>query len=116
VSQLYSNNNNNNDNNLVYLTNISLALATATISILIRTCFRVAELHDGYGGSLANDEVLYMILEPVMITIAILALTIGHPGPILGTVWQANGFQLRKPKTPPFMGEEKGESGDHSLA
>jgi hypothetical protein len=113
VSQLHSNDNNNNP---VYLTNISLALTTATISILIRTCFRVAELHDGYGGSLANDEVLYMILEPVMITIAVLALTIGHPGPILGTVWQANGFQLRKPKTPPFMGEEKGESGDHSPA
>ena len=103
------------DNNKVYLTNLCLALATATISILIRTCFRVAELHDGYGGSLANDEVLYMILEPVMMTIAVLALTIGHPGPILGTVWQANGFQLRKQKTPPFI-EEKGESGDHSPA
>jgi hypothetical protein len=104
------------DDNKVYLTNLSLALATATISILIRTCFRVAELHDGYGGSLANDEVLYMILEPVMMTIAVLALTIGHPGPILGTVWQANGFQLRKRKTPPLIGEEKGESGDHSPA
>jgi hypothetical protein len=114
VSQLHSVDNNNH--NLVYLANLSLAIATATIPILTRTCFRVAELHDGYGGSLANDEVLYMILEPVMITIAVLALTIGHPGPILGTVWQGNGFQLRKRKTPPFIGEEKGESGDHSPA
>src|SRR2546423_6329088 len=111
VSQLHPVDNNNN--NKVYLTNLCLALATATISILIRTCFRVAELHDGYGGSLANDEVLYMILEPVMIMIAVLALTIGHPGPILGTAWQANGFQLRKQKTPPSI-EEKGGSGDHS--
>ena len=114
MSRLHSVDDNNN--NLVHLANLSLALATATISILIRTCFRVAELHDGYGGSLANDEVLYMILEPVMITIAVLALTIGHPGPILGAVWQANGFQLRKRKTPPFTGEEKWGSGDHSPA
>jgi hypothetical protein len=110
VSQLHS-----ADNNKAYLTNLSLALATATISILIRTCFRVAELHDGYGGSLANDEVLYTILEPVMMTIAVLASTIGHPGPILGAVWQANGFQLRKQKMPQFI-EEKVESGDHSPA
>jgi hypothetical protein len=115
VSQLHSVDN-NDKNNLVYLANLSLALATATISILIRTCFRVAELHDGYEGSLANDEALYMILEPVMITIAVLALTIGHPGPILGAVWQANGFQLRKQKTPPFTGEEKWGSGNHSPA
>jgi hypothetical protein len=42
-----------------------------------------------------------------MMTIAVLALTIGHPGPILGTIWQANGFQLRERKTPRFIGEEK---------
>ena len=112
MSQLHSVDN----NSLVCLANLSLALATATISILIRTCFRVAELHDGYGGRLANDQVLYMILEPVMITIAVLALTIGHPGPILGTVWQTNGFQLRNKNTSAFIGEEKGGSGDHSPA
>jgi hypothetical protein len=101
---------------LICSTNLSLALATATITILTRTCFRVAELHDGYGGSLANDEGLYMALEPVMISIAVLALTIAHPGPILGPVWQANGFQLRKPKTHAFTEEEKRGSGDHSPA
>jgi hypothetical protein len=57
-----------------------------------------------------------MALEPVMISIAVLALTIAHPGPILGPVWQANGFQLRNQKTLAFTEEEKTRSGDHSPA
>jgi hypothetical protein len=57
-----------------------------------------------------------MILEPVMITIAVSALTIGHPGPILGTVWKANGFEFRKRKMSSLTGEEKRGSGDHSPA
>lgn len=41
--------------------NVYIGLAIATVTILVRCCFRVAELHDGYGGKLANDEVSYMV-------------------------------------------------------
>jgi hypothetical protein len=81
------------------LTDVPPALAIATVTILIRCCFRVAELHEGYDGSLANNEVLYMVLEGAMMILAVGALTIGHPGPAIGSLWRENGFQLRKRKT-----------------
>ncbi|XMA09502.1 hypothetical protein WAI453_002293 [Rhynchosporium graminicola] len=56
------------------------ALALATICIITRCAFRAIELFDGFAGALANDEVLYMILEPPMISIAVIALTVFHPG------------------------------------
>ncbi|KAL2068617.1 hypothetical protein VTL71DRAFT_14954 [Oculimacula yallundae] len=55
-------------------------LALATLCIITRSAFRAIELFDGFAGELANDEVLYMILEPPMISIAVIALTIFHPG------------------------------------
>jgi hypothetical protein len=71
-------------------------IAVATVTILLRCCFRVAELHAGYEGKLANDEVLYMILEGAMMIFAVMALTIGHPGPVLGSIWHANEFKFGK--------------------
>jgi hypothetical protein len=74
---------------------LSAATGIATIAILIRCCFRVAELSGGFGGSLANNEVSFMILEGAMIIIAVFCLTAGHPGPVLGSMWKAGGFHLR---------------------
>lgn len=44
----------------------------------------MAELEEGFHGRLANDEVLFMILEGPMIIIATTALTAFHPGFCLG--------------------------------
>ena len=84
---------------LSFPTNHTPAVAVATVAILIRCCFRVAELHEGYAGSIANNEVLYMVLEGAMMIIAVGALTVGHPGRALGPVWQANSFHFRVRKT-----------------
>ncbi|KAJ5810977.1 RTA1 domain protein [Penicillium robsamsonii] len=59
---------------------IPQALVVATITIFIRSCFRVAELKGGFGSDLANDQVAFMILEGAMIIIACSALTAIHPG------------------------------------
>jgi RTA1 like protein len=75
-----------------------LAIGIATIAILIRCAFRVAELSGGFNGDLANDQVSFMILEGAMIIIASFFLTAAHPGPVLGVMWKAGGFQLRKGK------------------
>lgn len=62
-------------------------LALATIAIFVRSVFRVAELKGGFHSALANDQVLFMVLEGAMIVIAILCLTILHPGVCFGGQW-----------------------------
>jgi len=71
------------------------ALAFATLFILIRSCFRVAELSGGFGSSLANDEITFMILEGGMIISATLALTIFHPGRAFDGGWAKAGYKFR---------------------
>ncbi|MCJ1478075.1 hypothetical protein MMC13_006750 [Lambiella insularis] len=65
------------------------ALGLATITIYVRSCFRVAELQSGFNGALANEEVPFMILEGGMVSIATIALTGAHPGLIFGKSWKA---------------------------
>lgn len=54
----------------------------------------------------ANTE---QVLEGAMMVTAVLALTVGHPGPMLGCIWRANGFSLRNRKRPATLAEEKNE-------
>ncbi|MCJ1389688.1 hypothetical protein MMC18_002545 [Xylographa bjoerkii] len=65
------------------------ALGLATFTIYIRSCFRVAELQGGFNGTLANQEVPFMILEGAMVVIASISLTVAHPGLIFGKSWGA---------------------------
>ncbi len=65
-----------------------VALALASLTIFIRSCFRVAELQGGFGGKLANQEVTFMILEGGMICIASISLTVLHPGLVFGRYWR----------------------------
>ncbi|KAJ5723424.1 hypothetical protein N7488_001459 [Penicillium malachiteum] len=63
-------------------------LGVAVLTIYIRSCFRVAELQGGFSSSLANNEVALMILESLMVTIACTAMTVAHPGRIMGDQWR----------------------------
>lgn len=75
--------------------NTGVALSLATICILIRCIFRVAELSDGFNGKLANQEVTFMVLEGAMVVIACLALTAYHPGKCFQGEWAAANFRMR---------------------
>ncbi|OBT81689.1 hypothetical protein VE02_10059 [Pseudogymnoascus sp. 03VT05] len=55
-------------------------LVLATVCIFTRSVFRVAELSGGFQGSLANNEVSFMVLDGVMIMITCLAFSVLHPG------------------------------------
>ncbi|KAH7323645.1 RTA1 like protein-domain-containing protein [Rhexocercosporidium sp. MPI-PUGE-AT-0058] len=69
------------------------ACTFATGLILIRSCFRVAELVDGFRSKLANDEVLFMTLEGAMIILATLILTFFHPGRYFRReMWKESGW------------------------
>ncbi len=75
-------------------TDIHLALVVATVAILIRCSFRVAELRKGFGSKLANNQVMFMVLDGAMMAMAVLVLSVGHPGPALGNMWQHGNFKL----------------------
>lgn len=59
-------------------------LSVSILLILIRCCYRVAELNQGYTGDLMHDEISFVILEGFAIVIAVAALFFGHPGLALG--------------------------------
>lgn len=70
-------------------------LCAATLTIFIRSCFRVAELSGGFHGPLANNEASFMILEGAMIIIATSCLTLLHPGVAFRGMWSTANFTFR---------------------
>ncbi|RDW63665.1 hypothetical protein BP6252_11210 [Coleophoma cylindrospora] len=58
----------------------ALALGFATVFIIIRSAYRLAELHSGFSGALANNEVLLMVFDGAAIVLACIALTGFHAG------------------------------------
>lgn len=73
-------------------------MALATLLILTRSIFRVAELSKGFTSSLANDEVTFMVLEGAMIVLATAVLTAVHPGRAFGVKWANAGWKFGKQK------------------
>jgi hypothetical protein len=71
------------------------ALLASTILIFVRCVYRVAELWDGFGGHLANDEVTFMIFEGPMIILAIAAITVFHPSRVFGDLWIPAGKGIK---------------------
>ncbi|KAI1755546.1 parasitic phase-specific protein PSP-1 [Xylaria castorea] len=56
------------------------SLSLAILLILARCAYRVAELSEGYSGTLFHDQGLFIGLEGVLIVLAVVALFTGHPG------------------------------------
>jgi hypothetical protein len=75
-----------------------VAIGIATVTILIRCSFRVAELSEGFKGDLANDETLFMIFDGAMMLICVLVLTLAHPGITLKERWNTGEFHWRSRK------------------
>lgn len=75
------------------------AVLTAYTSILVRCVYRIPELTGGWGSELMRNEPEFIALEGGMIVLAVLALTVAHPG------W---GF--------PELGNAKGRVRAKSLA
>jgi hypothetical protein len=57
--------------------------SASILFILIRCCYRIAELGQGYGGSIFHKEGLFIGLESVMVILAVFALNIAQPGTVL---------------------------------
>lgn len=92
------------------------AFTFATVLILIRSCFRVAELVHGFRSNLAKDELAFMILEGGMVVVAATILTVFHPGRYFGrNTWRENGWggELRNGRSSPELW--KAESAGSSV-
>ncbi|KAL6720042.1 phospholipid-translocating ATPase rsb1 [Lecanora helva] len=75
------------------------AIAIAAITIFVRCIYRVIELAQGFEGTIANEEVPFMILEGPLIMIAVTALTLFHQGIVFrGGYWEASDWRLRPGK------------------
>ncbi|KAK8078741.1 RTA1 domain protein [Apiospora phragmitis] len=69
------------------------ALAAAVFLIIVRSAYRLAELQGGFHGKLANNEVVFMIIEGPMVILACAALVAFHPGLALKGHWDMKGFK-----------------------
>lgn len=78
------------------------ALAAAVVLIFIRSVYRVAELQQGFNGPIANDEVSFMILEGPMIFLAVLAMTVLHPGIGFGGEWNSAAWSIKQSRNAAF--------------
>lgn len=74
-------------------------LFTATITILVRSIYRCVELWGGFNGELfVSHEPTFMVLEPAMIIIACLCLTLLHPAVCFQGAWHDANFNFRTKK------------------
>lgn len=76
----------------------NIAIPVATITIFVRSIYRVIELSDGFDSAIANNEVVFMILEGAMISIATIAITIFHPGLAFKGHWAEAGWSFKTSK------------------
>ena len=91
------------------------ALAISTVTILARSAYRVAELSQGFSGSLFNNEITFMILEGAMVAIACTFLTVAYPGYAFKGSWTQMGFRWGRGKEDAELSQtEKIESGGDS--
>jgi uncharacterized BrkB/YihY/UPF0761 family membrane protein len=89
-----------------------VSLLTATLAILARSIFRAMELWGGFAGDLWNNETEFLILDGAMITLAVLLLTVLHPGPAFGAEWHSANWSLRTKKGKGRSQEEGGEDDE----
>ena len=55
----------------------------------------MAELSKGFNSDFAQEEVTFSILESAMIGVAVIALSVFHPGFIFGKTWADANFSVR---------------------
>ncbi|KAF2647772.1 RTA1-domain-containing protein [Lophiostoma macrostomum CBS 122681] len=78
------------------------ALGAAVILIFIRSVYRVAELQQGFNGPIANNEATFMVLEGPMIFLAVLAMTVLHPGIAFGGKWSSATWSVKQSRKTAF--------------
>lgn len=76
-----------------------VVLALSTILVLTRSVFRMIEMAQGWEGELIQREMLFFVLEGLMVVCAVVVLNIWHPGMAMAGEWGCK------------KGERKGKNG-----
>ncbi|KAF4343838.1 RTA1 like family [Fusarium beomiforme] len=71
------------------------ALSLSAICILSRSAFRVAELSQGWTGSLMGNQTLFIIFEGILIVVAVISLNIFHPSFCMKELLELEGGGLK---------------------
>ena len=78
-----------------------VAFSTATVLILIRCAYRVAELSHGFNSKLANDQTTFMLFEACIMALATTLMSAFHPGIFLKhDGWANSGWGDRRKPAP----------------
>lgn len=78
------------------------ALGAAVVLIFVRSVYRVAELQQGFNGPIANNQVSFMVLEGPMIFLAVLAMTVLHPGIAFGDNLRSAAWSIAQSRKAAF--------------
>ncbi|CAP68111.1 uncharacterized protein PODANS_1_19750 [Podospora anserina S mat+] len=90
---------------------IMIALAVSTVAIFWRSCFRVAELSEGWNGPLMAREDLFIAFESVMILIAVVVMNVFNPcmvfGVMMSSKWRKQGGFRKSESTATTSSDEE---------
>ncbi|KFY45245.1 hypothetical protein V494_01063 [Pseudogymnoascus sp. VKM F-4513 (FW-928)] len=87
------------------------SLGSATVLILIRSIYRVAEMAGGYDGKLMKDEITFLVFEGILIVVAVLLLLVFHPGAVM----DGFGGAVKSRRSDKTQWDSLGEDGDSEM-
>lgn len=73
-----------------------IAVFSSALFIVVRSVYRLVELHSGFASAFANNEPAFMVLEAPMILLATGALAAFHPGYALDGKWNSASWSFHK--------------------
>jgi hypothetical protein len=88
----------------------AVVAAVAFLCVIIRCCYRVAEMAGGWAKSVMRNETAFLVLDATMIAIALLAVTIFHPGKSCPEMRKRNKQSTDNALAPETSGDESSDS------
>ncbi|PIL31920.1 transporter [Ganoderma sinense ZZ0214-1] len=71
-----------------------VGIVIPTVLVYIRSIYRIAEFADGFNGSIAHNQTLFIVFDAVFIFLALVTLNFNHPGILLQATAQTQTYAL----------------------
>ncbi|TBU65123.1 RTA1 like protein [Dichomitus squalens] len=71
-----------------------------TAAVYIRSVYRIIEFIDGFNGSIAHNQVTFIIFDACLVTLALNTLNVMHPGTLLNATAQTQSYAMTEARTP----------------